>query len=525
MSSESYAATAANIPTKEQYADDVRADQLKDLARLIAGIGLFVAVVMVYHLAGGFDLAGSLNMIVALVFAFIGVGLTMVLHRSGQIHRAANAFSFFLLATITALLYTSDQRTIEMMPYTLTAMAFPIALLLGTWQRYAFSMAAAGVTIAAPSLASGALVLTPHQAVAIVGILLALYQAERSAQEMVTMTQWALNVYRKERATHDELFRQREALQRNVLRSDFLAKQMAISNAELEQALEQAEDAAAKRGQFLANMSHELRTPLNAIIGFSETMIKFPRMYDNTTLPDAYERDVSQIYSSGHQLLHIINDILDLNRVDVGDLVIRPASFSPDAVVKGVIAIAKGLIGSKPVKIQTNLPDPLPLVYADESRLRQILLNLYSNAVKYTENGFIKLSIQSVGNEVRFALQDTGRGIPSEDHDKLFKQFEQAANTQKDPSSGTGLGLAISKELVTLMNGEIDFESQVGEGSTFYFTLPRDRGSDESTQPPTGPMVRVTDADTPSDEPTNAASVASAESAPAASVNSERENA
>ena len=189
MSTELAATTVANIPTKEQYADDVRADQLKDLARLIAGIGLFVAVVMVYHLAGGFDLAGSLNMIVALVFAFIGVGLTLVLHRSGQIHRAANAFSFFLLATITALLYTSDQPTIEMMPYTLTAMAFPIALLLGTWQRYAFSMAAAGVTIAAPSLASGALVLTPHQAVAIVGILLALYQAERSAQEMVTMTQ------------------------------------------------------------------------------------------------------------------------------------------------------------------------------------------------------------------------------------------------------------------------------------------------------------------------------------------------
>lgn len=493
MSSEVTTTSLVNIPTNEQYADDVRADQLHDLARLVAVICGVVFFTMVYRLAGGDELTRSMNLLVALVFVIVGIGLTLGLQKTGRSRQAIYVFTVTTLATAAAILYTSDLRTTEIMPFMLTAMAFPLSLLLGTWQRYAFSIAAAITIVAAPSAAAGELFVLPHQVIAIVGILLALYQAERSANEMIDMTRWALGVYRKERNTHDELFRQREALQRSVLRSDFLAQQLAVSNGELEVALEQAEEAAAKRGQFLANMSHELRTPLNAIIGFSETMIKFPRMYDNTPLPGPYERDVSQIYSSGHQLLHIINDILDLNRVDVGDLEIKLASFSPEAVIQSVMAIAKGLAGSKPIKISHNLEDPLPLVYADESRLRQILLNLYSNAVKYTASGTIVLTVESSGNEVRFALQDTGRGIPTEDHDKLFQHFEQAANTQRDPRSGTGLGLAISKELVTLMNGEIGFESQVGEGSTFYFTLPRDRGFDESvSRPPQGPMIRAT---------------------------------
>src|SRR5690606_16673300 len=213
--------------------------------------------------------------------------------------------------------------------------------------------------------------------------------------------------------------------------------------------------------QFLANMSHELRTPLNAIIGFSETMLKFPAMYDGVKLPSAYEADLQQIYGSGRQLLNLINDILDLSKVDAGKLDIQMDKVDLKAVVSSVVLTASGLIGSKPIALETDLPEVMPYAWADRARVSQILLNLYSNAAKFTEEGSLKLTVREVDGVIRISLSDTGIGIAPENFEAIFEEFKQAETGRRDPRSGAGLGLAISRQLVTLMGGRIWVESEL----------------------------------------------------------------
>ncbi|MGB1286022.1 MAG: sensor histidine kinase, partial [Aggregatilineales bacterium] len=301
--------------------------------------------------------------------------------------------------------------------------------------------------------------------------------------ELYQITEWSLENYRKQSRTNMELFEKRQQLQKTLVRSEALADELQDSNVELEVAHQEAEEARQFRGQFLANMSHELRTPLNAIIGFSETMLQFPVMYDDENLPVPYERDMNQIYSSGRQLLHVINDILDLARVDAGKLDIHMQHVEITPIVNAVMSTAKGLLGQKDVKLQAEVPDPMPDVWADESRLRQVLLNLYSNACKYTEEGVIKIIIRPVDDMIEFSVQDTGSGIAEEYHAKLFEEFQQAGESGRDPRSGAGLGLAITKQLLDLMHGDLWFESTLNEGSTFYFTVHAYQEQDKQPQP------------------------------------------
>jgi signal transduction histidine kinase len=232
-------------------------------------------------------------------------------------------------------------------------------------------------------------------------------------------------------------------------------------------------------------MSHELRTPLNAIIGFSETMLEFPIMYDNIPLPDSYNADMAQIYSSGRQLLHVINDILDLAKVDAGKLDVELARVNPEPIVLATVSTAKGLVGSKPIELEKDLPQPIPEVWVDETRLRQVLLNLYSNAVKFTEKGVIKLSVREVNEGVQFSLQDTGCGIAAEDMELIFQEFKQASPGGRDVRAGSGLGLTISRQLLDLMDGRIWVESELGKGSTFHFIVQKYNGQDGNAVPET----------------------------------------
>jgi signal transduction histidine kinase len=292
--------------------------------------------------------------------------------------------------------------------------------------------------------------------------------------ELYAVAEWALENYRKERHMTMALFESREALEKSLLRQRALTEQLQEINQELEQARQTAEDAKNFRGQFLANMSHELRTPLNAIIGFSQTMLDFPDMYDGTELPGQYREDMTQVLSSGKHLLTIINDILDLSKVDAGklDLDIQPVELGP--VVKAVLATAVGLVGDKgkAIKLSRDFPDPMPMVLADPLRVRQVLLNLYSNAAKFTDKGYITLRIRREGQEVVFAVEDTGIGIADADRSTIFEEFRQGTAGRKKGRQGAGLGLAISQQLLRLMNGRIWFESRLGKGSTFYIALP-----------------------------------------------------
>lgn len=264
---------------------------------------------------------------------------------------------------------------------------------------------------------------------------------------------------------------------------------IAIRNAELfdesEHARHLADLANQQKSEFLSNMSHELRTPLNVIIGYSHSILNRPAMYQNVPLPPVYAQSIESIMTSGQHLLGLINDILDLSKIEAGriDLTIEP--IAPLPLLTGVRATALGLV-KEGVNLYTSYPDKLPNILGDELRVRQILLNLISNAAKFTEHGSITLGARVQGTNLLFWVADTGSGIPAEAQPALFERFQQVSSQRLETRiNGTGLGLSISRELTRLQGGEIWFTSKVGEGTTFYFTIPLAEGREDKITAPT----------------------------------------
>ncbi len=298
--------------------------------------------------------------------------------------------------------------------------------------------------------------------------------------ELYGIAEWALESYRRERSTANALHESRQEIEKSLLKQKNLTLQVQEVNEELDEARRAAEMAKHFRGMFLANMSHELRTPLNAIIGFSDTMLNFAMMYSNVELPGEYRADLTQIHNSGTHLLNIINDILDLSKIDAGRLEIEFTKVELGPLVESVMATAVGLIGGKPVELKRNLPAEMPSVWGDPLRVRQVVTNLYSNAAKFTQEGTITVGVESKADTVVIALEDTGPGIEPDLIENIFEAFQQGKSGKRQQRMGAGLGLAISKELLELMDGSIWVESELDKGSTFYIELPLYQGQDKS---------------------------------------------
>jgi GAF domain-containing protein/CheY-like chemotaxis protein len=258
-----------------------------------------------------------------------------------------------------------------------------------------------------------------------------------------------------------------------------LANQAAISleNARLyEEQLEttkQLRELDKLKSQFLANMSHELRTPLNSIIGFSRVIMKGI----DGPITDLQQQDLSAIYNAGQHLLKMINDILDISKIDAGKMELAFEDVNIADIINSVMSTARGLVRDKPIELITEIEGNSPPVFADPTRVRQIFLNLLSNAAKFTDEGSITVTARQItGNsgkpELFLSVADTGMGIAPEDQDRLFEPFVQVDGSPTRSTGGTGLGLSITRMLVDLHNGEIGLESDLGQGSTFYFTLP-----------------------------------------------------
>jgi PAS domain S-box-containing protein len=223
------------------------------------------------------------------------------------------------------------------------------------------------------------------------------------------------------------------------------------------------------KSQFLANMSHELRTPLNSIIGYSEVLIDG----DDGELPDEAQEDIQVIHDSGQHLLAIINDILDLAKIEAGEMKMDRQQLDLNKALGDVVHAAQVLIKDKPVSLRFEPSSDVKVVIADPLRLRQIVMNLVSNAIKFTEEGSVTVS--TFLNDQGMAtvqVTDTGIGISSEDIGSIFEQFRQVDGSTTRHAGGTGLGLTITRYLVELQGGEISVHSQFGVGSTFAFTLP-----------------------------------------------------
>lgn len=222
------------------------------------------------------------------------------------------------------------------------------------------------------------------------------------------------------------------------------------------------------KSQFLANMSHELRTPLNSIIGFSRVIIKGI----DGPITDLQEQDLTAIYNSGQHLLGLINDILDLSKLEAGKMELTFDKVDIEKLIKSVMSTVLGLIKDKPVKLEEKIEENLPRVKADSMRLRQVLINFFSNAAKFTNEGSITVIAKRDNNFVRVSVTDSGPGISEENQEKLFRAFSQVDASSTRATGGTGLGLSISKELISMHGGDIGVESAIGKGSTFYFTVP-----------------------------------------------------
>jgi len=244
------------------------------------------------------------------------------------------------------------------------------------------------------------------------------------------------------------------------------------SNRELELARREAEEARRLKAEFAASISHELRTPLNIILGFTEIMSRSPEVYGDVNWNLTLRRDITEIRRNAIYLSEFVDDILDLARVDALRMPIHREVTDLAEVVQEAVGVAQRLLQGRPVQLLTQLQQPLPPLFIDRTRIRQVLLNLLTNACRFTERGQISISATLREEDVLVEVSDTGAGIPSQQLDRIFDQFEQVNAFRKAEQSGKGLGLAVAKQLVLLHGGHIWAESEVGQGSTFRFTLP-----------------------------------------------------
>jgi signal transduction histidine kinase len=242
--------------------------------------------------------------------------------------------------------------------------------------------------------------------------------------------------------------------------------------AELVRLNDQLAQASKAKSEFLANMSHELRTPMNAILGFTEMLID--GLYGE--IPEPLKEPLSDIQVNGRHLLHLINDVLDLSKIEAGRMELALSEYSVREMVDIVQLSLRSLAAEKGLEFVTRVPDDIPPAFGDNRRLAQCLMNLAGNAIKFTRKGRVEIGVEFrgelQGEELLFRVSDTGIGIPKEELENVFAEFRQVDTTVTREFGGTGLGLSITKKFVEMHGGRIWVESESGKGSTFLFTVP-----------------------------------------------------
>ena len=228
------------------------------------------------------------------------------------------------------------------------------------------------------------------------------------------------------------------------------------------------EQASRAKSEFLANMSHELRTPMNAILGFTEMLRD--GLYGE--VPDGLQEPLADIHTNGRHLLGLINDVLDLSKIEAGRMDLTLHEYAVQDVVEAVRVSLRSLAAERGLEFTTRVSPEMPIAYGDAKRLTQCLMNLAGNALKFTRQGRVEIAVDQRGDELIYRVTDTGIGIAKEDLAKVFDEFRQLDGAATREFEGTGLGLSISKRFIEMHGGRIGVESELGRGSTFWFTVP-----------------------------------------------------
>lgn len=290
------------------------------------------------------------------------------------------------------------------------------------------------------------------------------------SQRLYTALSWALDMTQEAQRNAREAQAHRAEVQRMLKSLDEAYVRLERAHEALIHAREAAERAYRFKAEFVANVSHELRTPLNLIIGFSEMMATAPESYDGVPLPGQYRGDIMAIYQNARHLSDLINDVLDLSRIEAGRMPLVKEAADLNEVVREAADMVRGLVSARRLRLELELDPSLPILRFDRTRIRQVLLNLLTNATRFTERGWVRVRTRLNGSIVEVAVQDSGRGISPEALSRAFESFVRL--DENYTREGSGLGLAVSKKFVELHGGRMWIESNVGLGTMVSFSLP-----------------------------------------------------
>lgn len=431
---------------------DLDQSQTRGLALLaVAGMVTGWALMVPYIVE---DTYGALGWSI-LALTIGGVGTLLFLRRSYRWAALWQVGSTCLAASVVALALPGA--------FTLGLPALVVMLasaLLGP--RWATAIAIAVAAILVPVGGLSATVLAA-------GAALISWLTVRPLQEALA---WARNAHDEARQRTAEAERHRGELGRTVKSLNETHERLERVTSELERARAIAENARTLKARFAAYISHELRTPLNLIVGFTHLMVRSPRTYGGEPLPAAYQHDFEAVYQSARHLSALIDDVLDLSQIDAHRMALDRDDVSLADVIAGAADTMAAAFAEKGLALVCDVDATLPLLYLDRTRIRQVLINLLGNALRYTDQGGVTIAAHRVGVNAIVRIADTGRGIAPTELPRLFEEFRQADSGDRTEHEGTGLGLAIARRFVMLHGGWIGVESEPGRGTTFEFGLP-----------------------------------------------------
>jgi signal transduction histidine kinase/CheY-like chemotaxis protein len=292
-----------------------------------------------------------------------------------------------------------------------------------------------------------------------------------STQALLTVTQWSL--YYSEQARERMKDAQEQRLELKQIQEDLVLanRELARLSDRLKAMHQVAEEARRAKEEFVANVSHELRTPLNMIIGFSEMITQSPEVY-GAELPSALLADIAAIQRNSRHLTRLVNDVLDLSQVEAGRMALSKEWTSLQEIIGEATLAVRAMLESKGLSLEIGVAPDLPPVFCDSTRIHQVVLNLLSNAGRFTERGGIEVKAWRDADSVVVSVADTGPGIPAKDQERIFEPFQQLDSSIRRRHGGSGLGLSISKRFVEMHEGSMWLESEVDVGTSIYFSLP-----------------------------------------------------